>query len=254
MNLKELLEELRENILHDRSDRISGSSDYLWSDATLVRYINEAQRRFARKSFCLRDHTNDDVCKIVIRNGQEEYDLHPSVIAVISARMPPLSRDLTRVGHSILSGFKAVESSWFDTNGDTLAPGRPLAYSTDEGSGLDENDSSGVVSLRLFPMPSDAYVGEVIRLRVVRTPIEPLILSSKTSVPEIPEAHHLEMLDWAAYLALRIVDHDGGNAARAGEFRQSFELACVEAKRDAMRKMFAPQPWGFGRNGWAWES
>lgn len=254
MNLGELISELRDNILHDRSDRVSGSSDYLWDDATLVRYINEAQRRFARKSFCLRDAQTDDVCKFTLKAGQDEYTLHPSIIAVISARTPPLTRDLARVGHSILSGFRQSENAWFDPNNDTLPPGRPIAFSTDEGMGLDDNDSSGVVVMRIFPVPDQSWDGQEIRLRVVRTPIEPLILSSKTSVPEIPEGHHLEMLDWAAYLALRIVDHDAGNPQRAGEFRQSFEDAALTAKKDAMRKMFAPQPWGFGRNGWSWES
>ena len=55
MNLGDLIEELRENILHDRSDRVEGSEDdQLWSDKTLVRYINEAQTRFAKKTTCLR--------------------------------------------------------------------------------------------------------------------------------------------------------------------------------------------------------
>ena len=50
MNLGDLLEELRENILHDRSDRIAGDTDQLWSDRTLVRYINEAERKMAREA------------------------------------------------------------------------------------------------------------------------------------------------------------------------------------------------------------
>lgn len=254
MNLGELLSELRENILHDRSDRVSGSSDYLWSDATLVRYINEAQRRFARHSLCLRDSTNEDVTILRLKNGVDEYALHQSVIAVMSARMPPLTRDLARVGHSMLSGYRPPDTLWFDPVSDTLPPGRPQAFSTDEGTVADDNDSAGVISMRMYPVPGPTEDGQTIRLRVVRLPVEPFVLSSKTSVPEIPEDHHLEMLDWAAYLALRVVDHDAGDPARANEFRASFEAACLDARKSAMRKMFAPQPWRFGANGFAWES
>jgi hypothetical protein len=52
MELSDLLDELRNNILYDRSDSVSGDPDQLWSDATLVRYINEAQRRFAKSWSC----------------------------------------------------------------------------------------------------------------------------------------------------------------------------------------------------------
>ena len=76
MNLGELLNELRVNILNDRSDRISGSSDYLWTDETLINYINVAQRRFARRSLCLRDSKTAEVCQITLVAGQAEYTLH----------------------------------------------------------------------------------------------------------------------------------------------------------------------------------
>ena len=61
------------------------------------------------------------------------------------------------------------------------------------------------------------------------------------------------MLDWAAYLALRIVDVDAGMPSRANEFRASFEDHVKNARNSAMRKLFAPLQWGFGRNGFTWE-
>jgi hypothetical protein len=60
------------------------------------------------------------------------------------------------------------------------------------------------------------------------------------------------MLDWAAYLALRIVDHDLGDPARAQEFKASFEDAAHKARLLALRKMFTPLQHGFGRGGWSW--
>jgi len=135
----------------------------------------------------------------------------------------------------------------------SMPPGKPLAYSTDEYLSADDYDSISVPTLRLYPTPSAAYAGQIIRLRVVRMPIEELTVNALSSTPEIPSEHHLEMLDWAAYLALRIVDVDAGMPQRATEFRISFDDHVKNARNSAMRKMFAPLQWGFGRNGFSWE-
>lgn len=253
MNLGELLQELRENILHDRSNRVAGASDQMWSDATLVRYIDEAQRRLAREGLVIRDASTPDVCVITPVNGTAEYALHPSVLAVISAKQDGDTADLARAGHSAFQTYRQPDPYFFDPSSlSTLAPGKVLAYSTDEYLRMDEDGSSGVVNLRLYPVPATGYLNPI-RLRVVRLPIERLNARNLLCVPEVPEIHHLEMLDWAAYLALRIVDVDAGMPNRAMEFRASFEDTVRKARATAMRKMFTPLQWGFGRNGFSWE-
>lgn len=254
MNLSELLQELRENILYDRSDRVAGADPFLWSDATLVRYINEAQRRFARKSLIIRDGTSTDATLITLRDGVTEYALHPSVMGVLSARFAGDLADLARAGHSPLGTYHQPDTYFFDPASlSSLQPGKPLAFTTDEYLGVDDNDSVSVVTLKVYPAPTADQDGETIRLRVVRLPLEPLTINNLYAAPEIPEDHHLEMLDWAAYLALRIVDVDAGNANRAAEFRASFDLHVKAARDNVMRKLFTPLQWGFGRNGFTWE-
>jgi hypothetical protein len=253
MNLGELVQELRENILHDRSNRVAGASDQLWSDATLVRYIDEAQRRLAREGLVIRDASNPEVTTVTPVAGTDEYALHPSILAVMSARQDGDTADLARAGHSALQTYRQPDAYFFDPSSlSSLAPGKPLAYSTDEYLRMDEDGSSGVVSLRLYPVPATGYLAPI-KLRVVRLPVERLSVKNLCGVPEVPEIHHLEMLDWAAYLALRIVDTDGGMPNRAMEFRASFEDTVRKARNAAMRKMFAPLQWGFGRNGFSWE-
>ncbi len=255
MNLSNLLQELREGILNDRSDRESGTSDYLWTDATLVRYINEAQRRFAVRGLVLRDGSTDEVTRVEMVEGQDTYSLHASVLAVISARIEDQRADLTRVGHSMLSMYRPPSDAWFDPTYFTGVPAGPtLAYLTDEELRADDSDSLSSVTMRVFPPPAAAQDGQVLRLRVVRKPIEELTANVLGAVPEIPADHHIEMLDWAAYLALRIVDDDAGSPKRAEAFAASFEAHVQEARTSAMRKMFAPVPWGFGRGGFSWSS
>lgn len=252
MNLGELLNELRVNILNDRSDHSGGTSDYLWTDATLTNYINVAQRRFARRSLCMHDSKTTEVCQITLVAGQRDYTLHPSVLAVVSAQLQDDVQDLRRGGHSIFSTYQQQDTFYFDVNQmAALTPDKPFAFSTDETLAEDDNGAISAVVMRMYPTPSTAYAGKVVYLRVVRLPIDKL--TNENQQCELPEDHQFEMLDWAAYLALRIADHDAGDAPRAEGYAKSFEAHAQVARNVAMRKLFAPTTWGFGRNGYTWE-
>lgn len=253
VTLTELLSLLRNAILNDRSARTGGSSDYLWTDETLITYINEAQRRFAVQGLVLRDGTTKEVTQVTLKAGVETYALHPAVLAIVSAKLTTQNADLTRVGHSTLAAYRSPTDSWTDPAGYlTLPPGLPLAFSTDEQLSDAETGTLSQVTMRVYPKPSAAEDGQIIQLRVVRKPIETLRASAMSATPEIPEDHHIEMLDYAAYLALRIVDDDAGAPRRAAEFRATFDRNVADARRQALRKMFAPMEWGFGRGGWSW--
>lgn len=251
VTLSDLLAELRIGMLNDRSMRTSGSSDYLWTDITLVRYINEAHRRFAVRSLVLRDGSTPEVTQVTLKTGVGEYSLHPAILSVLSAKLPDSSIDLIRAGHSALGVARTDTDNW-DPTPLLLAPGRPLAYTTDEQVQLDDGNSLSAASLRLFPVPDVTMNNVVLKLRVVRKPLDDLTMSSLSAIPEIPEDHHLNMLDWAAYLALRIADNDTGDSKRSSDYAASFESHVQDARKEVMRKMFAPKSWGFGRNGWTW--
>lgn len=255
MNLGELLDELREGILNDRTDRAAGTSDYLWTDARLVRYINEAQRRFAVQGLVIRDNRTPAVTELTLVNGQQDYTLHEAVIAVISAKVSTHVADLRRVGHAAFASYSAASDTWYDPSAYSgLQPGSPLAYSTEEGLSDTGSDTWTRATLRVYPTPDATAAGTVVKLQVVRKPLDQLVETCLSATPEIPEDHHIEMLDWAAYLALRIVDDDAGHPRRAAEFAQSFQAHVTEARKLAMRKLFAPAPWGFGRQGFSWEA
>lgn len=256
MNLGELLTLLREAVLNDRTDRAAGTSDYLWTDQTLVTYINEAQRKYCALSLALRDGSTDAATLVTLAAGQSEYVLHPSVLAVVSAKLTTAHSDLVRVGHPALSAYRAPTERWIDPAQYSAYPaGATLAYSTDEQLASDGGPHERAV-LRVYPTPDADANGRTIRLRVVRKPLVKFTvadIADENAIPEIPEDHHIEMLDWAAYLALRIVDDDAGAPRRAAEFKATFEENARRARAEAMRKMFAPMGWGFGRHGFTWE-
>lgn len=255
MTLEALLKLLRDAILNDRTDRVAGSSDFLWTDDTLITFINEAQRRFAVRALNLRDGTTDEATLVKLEAGKSTYALHPAVIAVLSAKNAAQDADLVRVGHTLFSAQQIATDRWIDpATYRNHQPGPTLAFATDEAVNAVDSDSLQQITLRVYPTPTAAQDGQTLRLRVVRKPIQQLTKNSLSATPELPEDHHIEMLDWAAYLALRIVDDDAGAPARAREFAQSFEAHVQEARKLAMRKMYAPLPWGFGRGGFSWEA
>ncbi len=255
MTLQELLDELRENILHDRSDRVAGQSDRLWSDETLIRYIDEAQRKFAREGLVIRDGSTAAATQITMVANTGEYAMHESVLAVLSGKFTTDDADLRRVGHHDLNIYLPDHYPYWDPSTyQALPAGKPLAFSTDERQAVDDSNRSmtkGV--LRVYPKPSSTYAGSVLQLRVVRLPIRRLTECKLNERPELPEDYHLDMLDWAAHIALRIQDVDAGFRAASQEFAASFNMKVREARRQVMRKLFAPVGHGFGQNGWSWE-
>lgn len=243
MTLADLLDELRNTILRDIA------APFLWQDGTLVRYIDDAQRRFARRTLCLRDKTTPDATQITLETGVESYALHPSVIAVLSARYHEDTADLARVGHDQVSGALAPDTLWFDINEVMgFPPGRPRAILTDEQVDT-ETAGKAAISLRIYPAPTIDENGNIVYLRVARLPMVAFTESNLSAVCEIPEDYQLDMLEWAAYRARRTYDADGGEPARAEGHKARFEEAVKEAQTEMKRKLFAPMKWGFGRNG-----
>lgn len=253
MNLETLLDTLRRLYLNDRSDRISGSSDYLWEDKDLVMYINEAQLKFAIETYCLHDATTPEVVNVTIRSGVDTYNLHPAIIDVVTARISTSTVDMTRVGHSALSSYtNPADRVMYSSQFEHLNPGPPLAFATDETLVEDDEGTISALQMRIYPVPRDEDDGTLLKLRVVRKPLDDLVASSLSAIPEIPRENHLELLAWAAHLALSIEDQDAGNSASADKWAAKFETYVENARKLVLRKLFAPQPWGFGRNGWNW--
>lgn len=250
MTFQELLDELRLNMLRDGSDIVSGPSDYIWSDDALVRYINDAYRRFARRSLLLRDATNPQYTQVVLVPGQSIYELDTAVLAVISAKYDADENDLPHAAHDDLNTAPYADPLLWDVNQlSTTDPGRPRAYTTDEAVTI---GSQTQINLRVYPTPSDAELDKIIYMRVARLPSAPVTLANLGDEPEIPEDYHLDMLGWAAYRALSNHDVDGNAEAKAEKFKTAFNTVLDEAEQEAKRKMFSSTRFAFGRAGFSW--
>jgi hypothetical protein len=229
MNLQELLDELRGNMLRDVSDALDTSSDKLWSDDTLVRYINDGYRRFCRRTLLIRDSSSPEFTQLTLAEGVDSYPLHKSVLAVITARIVGKDYDLHKTTHDSLAGA-ATNSDRALINGQYGQPGEPRWFSLDEEAKI----------FRVSPLVGPEYAGKLVTMRVARMPKANLTIDDLGAELEVDEDYHLDILEWAAYRALRNHDVDVENIGKANSHKNRFDAVVEEAIDDSRRSMFAP--------------
>lgn len=244
MTLGDELDELRSAVLRDTA------LPYLWSDDILLRYIRDAEHRFARHTLCIRDGATEIITQVTLETDVKNYVLDRSVLSVLSARYDTDKNDLFRSSHAIvaerLDTSHNIESWYVSGVEDT---GRPNAYFTDE-----TLVSGGVarVTLSVYPTPTTTENGKPVYLRVVRLPRTVYSLDNLSVESEIPEDYQLDCLDWAAYRALRNNDTDAGESNKAANFKSSFEEAVAQAIKEFKRTIFADTRIKYGENGFTY--
>lgn len=243
MNYGDLLSELRNNILRDKSALVAGTQDTLWDDQTLLNYIGQATTIMARRTMALRDDTTPAITQLKLKLAVTEYPLDKRVLGVYSARFDQDSFDLGRIGHFQLNTYMPPDTLWFDINvSATLAPGRPQYYASDE----------SIQTIRVYPAPDAANVGKTIYLRVARLQLNAPSLDNLDASPEFFEEYHMYLLEWAAYRALSNHEIDGEDQGRADKHKQNFEDHIFQVREEVRRRAFAPMNFQFGRLGFAW--
>lgn len=251
MTLGDQLQELRFNILRDRSDLIAGDSDSLWSDETLLRYIKDGERRFARQTLIIRDGSiGTQYTQIKLKVGVRDYPLHPDVLAVLSARVNGKDYDLRRSGHQMVQAQQPPGFLEFDPlYGATLPPGDPLAFYTDETLVYGAQQR---VTASIYPVPDITNDGVLVNLRVVRLPKGPYTKDDFARESEIPEDYQLDPLQWAAYRAQSTYEGDAGAPDLAQKHKDAFDEAVKNAQREMRRRSFVQPGLRYGTNGFSW--
>jgi hypothetical protein len=103
------------------------------------------------------------------------------------------------------------------------------------------------------PQPGVEQKGKRVLLRTSRLPMERFSLSKLSAPAEIDEDWQLDMLEWAAWRALRNWDLDAEDRKKADQHKTRFNEAVAECRHEVeIRKMHAPPTWGFGQNGFTY--
>lgn len=211
----ELITWLRTDILDDLE------VPYLWSDATLLRYLNYAEVQACRRAHLLIDSstTNDSgtaatastagqkaLCQITLVAGQSVYSLNSKIIQV--KRCQIIGMDYPLLGPLTHIELDERYSGWNGTSGTVGTAGTsgfPYAFM---------NEPTGSITFILAPGQSGTA-----NLLVSRLPLLPFTSSSS---PEIPDKYHEWLLNWAAHLAYLKDDSDTFNPEKAKYYEGKF--------------------------------
>lgn len=179
---------------------------YLWSDALIYTYINEAQKQFCRLTEGIEDARS---YKLDIAVGQSWYAVDPAILKIRSAHDSATGREIPIVATEKM----ATMGLWFDGG---TGPIKVLITGLEKGS------------LRALPVPS---VASTIELRTFRLPAD----VAAGDEFEIDAQHVLNLLYWVKYRAYSVQDADAGDKARADLNRKEFEMYCARARSEQGR-------------------
>lgn len=187
-----------------RAEADDTAQPYLWSDADAIEYANDAENEACRRARLITDASTASICELDVTSGQATLALDPRVIFVRRAKLDLQSMPLALVDHRDLD---AQIPRWESQTGTPRAMVR--------------NWESG--KLRLYPTPDAA---DTLRLRVVRTPLEPMT-DATTGVsgdsPEIAPRYHRSLVYWMLHRAFSRKDTQTQDDNRAATYLALFE-------------------------------
>ena len=177
---------------------------YLWSTEWVAAWLAQAQDEAAVRARLLLDDYTPAVTQVAVVAGQDIYALHTKLYEIARLDFTPAAG---RATDPCLTSREKLDRDVPGWRG--LAAGDPQwAIQTD-------------TRIRLVPVPAQ---DGVLRLDAYRLPLK--ALANDNDKPEIHEAHHLHLVQWALHRAFAKPDaeaYDPGRSAKAlGEFERYF--------------------------------
>lgn len=246
MKLTEMLEYTAEQYLDDRTALLDGDPDTLWSNEFLVRQFNEAERKLARRAWCIIEEGSatsatvysaaSAVNTIVLLTGVATYALHKSVLRVYCATPTDQEWPLYRTSDTALRTPRPYTDVPFDINNlSASSPGRPVAIATDASTRV----------ARIFRTPSSTENHLILNLKIARLPVTALTMEDTDAEPEVPDDYHELLCRYAAGRALMLPNVDSQQRVIGRELLADFDAEVKEARQDRQRAEMERSQWGF---------
>lgn len=172
---------------------------YLWSDAEITIYANDAQREACRRARLITDSATASVCSIALAAATPIYTLNQKVLFVNRVKLVGESLPLTSISYKDLD---RQIPGWEENTGS------PTHYVKDTDAG----------KFRPYPTPT---VAGTAKLTVTRMPLEDM--TSDSDEPEIQPHLHDSLLFWILYRMFSKPDNDGYDEAKAAKNLALFE-------------------------------
>lgn len=207
-----------------REDVRDTVAPFLWSNAEVWSYMDDAQKMFCRLTDGIGDATTPEVVQIPISAGDTWLELHPSILKIRAA-----NRDSDGAPLDMLN-FEDLAARGIRFEDGVTRELRLLV------TGMEEN------KLRLV---APAAADDNVTLLVFRLPLL-TITGRGDDALEIGEAHHRHLLIWMKHLAYSKQDTETFDKARADEMEARFRAYCADAKLEQARKRHKTRSVAYG--------
>jgi len=172
---------------------------YLFADEDVIDWLNDAQRQACIRGRLLREDANPAVCEIALNPSQKTYPLHKAVYEIINARIVPVSGRSRPVFLASREWLDENMPGWRDDHG-------PAEFAIQDDTSI---RVSGAIT-----------AGDKLAIECYRTPLK--LLANDTDKPEIHEAHHEHLIQWALHKAFSVVDAETLDAKRSERAENEF--------------------------------
>lgn len=212
-----------------RAEVFDEALPYLWSDALVYGYIDDAQKQFCRDTYGIADSRS---FRLTLSAGTEWYTLDPKILKLRDAINPATGGEIPivavekmaenglRFAPPLTSAQLAVVLATSAAN--VLADPSWTAPVAALISGMDDG------MLRTLTVPTGP---STIELRTFRLP-ETVVAGDEF---EIAEQHHRHLLNWVKHLAYDVQDTETYNKGASEGYKTKHEAYCAKAKIEQSR-------------------
>lgn len=177
-----------------------------WKDPDITDWLNDAQVQACVRGRLLLEDANPAVCQIAIEAGSHTYPLHAKVYELVDLRFKP-----TNASRALR--LKLVSREWLDGN-------VRCWRDADDWHHMDSGARyviQGETSLRIVPVPAETGV---LTIEAYRLPMAPM--QAPADAPEIHEASHEHLINWALHKAFSVPDSEAFDPQRATKAEDAF--------------------------------
>lgn len=202
-----------------RNDVVDNVQPYLWSDAEIYAYMNDAYFMFVRMTGGISDYTSA-ATQITALQGVRSSSMDLSILRVRTAALLPDYEALKILNAQDLEGLSDEDYGVLRSLSSTTE-GKPRYMVIGREPGLVE----------WYNIPDADYT---IQLLVERLPFEE-IEGANQDFTGVGTEHHFHFLKWMRHLAYRKQDTDAFDLARSDMERSEFMEYCALAEREKFR-------------------
>lgn len=204
-----------------RADVRDEAAPYLWSDAEIYSYINDAQRMFCRLQGGIAD-ASSAVTQLSVTAADVFVPISPLILKLREARRESDGRDLELLNFEDMQSQRPVDDYGYRAGfriDNTTGTVKAIVL------GMEQN------KIRLVHIPDE---DQTISLIVYRMPL--LTIAGAGQSLEIDEHHHRHLLHWMKHLAHQKQDAETYDRGRAEQFRDAFLAYCDQAKAEREKR------------------